>query len=247
VIRVRNRAWLAWLAAIGAAAGCMGDVDPPWQLNHDRIVAVRADPPGIAAGQTSRIDALIAHKGEMTRVATPELAAVTSPASLADVLSIRGGSWVVTAPGEDRLAAARSELQLAAGAPVLLQIGVAYSRPDARPGDQPLAAVKTIALGQPAANPTLDGLMIDGKPIDPAAPSADLTVGKLINVPLSVNANDVDFDVTWVSSCGTMHDFDLPAAYLRVETADPQTGEVGVVLRDAHGGVAWKIWPIKAE
>jgi hypothetical protein len=237
------------LAAITAAAtGCMGDIDPPWQLSHDRIVAVRADPPGIAAGETSRIDALLAHKGAMTSVATPGLAAVTSPASLADVLSFRGGSWVVTAPGEDRLAAARSELQLAAGGPVPLQIGVSYAGPGGdRPGEQTLVATKTVALGQPAANPALDGLMIDGKPIDPAAPSAELTVGKLVNVPLSVNASDVDFDVTWLTSCGTMHDFDLPAAYLRVETADPQTGELGVVLRDAHGGVAWKIWPIKAE
>jgi hypothetical protein len=237
---------LAWLAA--AAAGCMGDIDPPWQLNHDRIVAVRADPPGIAAGQTSRIDALLAHKGAMTSVATPALAAVTSPASLADVLSFSGGTWTVTVPGEDRMAAARSELQLAAGAPVPLQIGVSYAGSGgATPADQTLVATKTILLGQPAANPTLDGLMIDGKPVDAAAPSAELTVGKLVNVPLSVNASDVDFDVTWLTSCGTMHDFDLPAAYLRVETADPQTGELGIVLRDASGGVAWKIWSIKAE
>ena len=237
------------LAAIAAAAAsCMGDIDPPWQLSHDRIVAVRADPPGIAAGQTSRIDALLAHKGAMTSVATPALAIVTSPTSLSDVLSLSGGTWTVTAPGDDRMAAARSELQLAAGAPVPLQIGVSYAGPGGdMPADQILAATKTLMLGQPAANPTLDGLMIDGKPIDPAAPSDPLTVGKLVNVPLSVNASDADFDVTWLTSCGTMHDFDLPAAYLRVETADPQSGELGVVLRDANGGVAWKIWPIKAE
>ena len=44
-----------------------------------------------------------------------------------------------------------------------------------------------------------------------------------------------------------MHDFDLPQAYLEVEADDPTAGELGVVLRDAHGGVAWKIWPIRAE
>jgi hypothetical protein len=230
-----------WPAAIVAAAtGCMGDIDPPWQLSHDRIVAVRADPPGITAGQTSRIDALLAHKDQMTSVATPELAAVTSPMSLADALSIQGGTWTVTAPGEDRLAAARSELMLPAGAPVPLQIGVSYA-------GQTLVATKTITLGQPVTNPPLDGLTIDGKPIDAASPSDSLTIGKLINVPLSVNANDADFDVTWLTSCGTMHDFDLPQAYLRVETDDPQTGELGVVVRDTHGGVAWKTWPIQAQ
>lgn len=219
-----------------AATACMGDIDPPWQLSHDRIVAVRAEPPGLAAGQTSQIDALLAHKDKPTSVAPPELASVTSPASLSDVLTISGGRWVVTAPGEDRLAAARSELMLAAGAPVPLQIGVSYA-------GQTLVATKTLLLGQPAANPALTGLLIAGK-----APGDDaLTVGKLVKVPLSIDASDVDFDVAWVTSCGTMHDFDLPAAYLRVETADPQTGELGVVLRDAHGGVAWKIWSIQAE
>jgi hypothetical protein len=224
------------LAALAAAAtACMGDIDPPWQLSHDRIVAVRAEPPGIAAGQTSRLDALLAHKGKMTSVASPELAAVTSPASLSDVLSIRDGSWVITAPGEDRLAAARSELMLPAGAPVPLQIGVSYD-------GRTLVATKTLTLGQPAANPALAGVMIDGQP-----PGAELTVGKLVKVPLSVDASDVDFDVTWVTSCGTMHDFDLPAAYLKVEDDDPTAGELGIVLRDARGGVAWQIWPIHAE
>lgn len=236
------------LLAIAAAAGCAGDIDPPWQLSHDRIVAVRADPPGIMPGQTSRIDALLAHKDQMTSVATPALAAVTSPMSLADVLSVQGGTWTVTAPGEDRLAAARSELKLPAGAPVPLQIGVSYAPPeDGMPDPQPLVATKTITLGAPAANPPLDGLMIDGKPVDAAAPSDDLTVGKLVNVPLSVNASDVDFDVIWLTSCGTMHDFDLPQAYLRVETDDPDHGELGVVVRDARGGVAWKTWPIKSQ
>jgi len=223
------------LVAAVALGACAGDVDPPWQLDHDRIVAVRAEPPGIAAGQTSRIDALLATKGAMTSVATPELATVVSPTSLADVLSIDGGTWVVTAPGEDRLAAARSELKLAAGDPVPLQIGVSYA-------GQTLVATKTMTLGATATNPPLDGITVDGKP-----PGDALVVGMLVKVPLSISADDITYDVAWVTSCGTMHDFDLPQAYLKVETDDPTTGELGVVVRDAHGGVSWKIWPIHAE
>ena len=223
------------VALVGLAA-CADDVDPPWQLDHDRIVAVRAEPPGIAAGQSSRIDALLARKGSTTSVATPELATVVSPVSLGDVLSIASGGWVVTAPGEDRLAAARSELKLAVDAPVPLQLGVSYA-------GQTLVATKTLMLGQPAANPTLAGVMIDGKP----AGDDEIVVGKLVKVPLSINADDASFDVSWVTSCGTMHDFDLPQAYLEVEADDPTAGELGVILRDAHGGVAWKIWPIRAE
>jgi hypothetical protein len=233
---IRAAGLAAWLAAVAAAAtACMGDIDPPWQLSHDRIVAVRAEPPGITAGQTSRIDALLAHKGSMTSVATPELAAVTSPTSLSDVLSISGGTWVVTAPGDDRMAAARSELQLDPGAPVPLQIGVSYA-------GQTLVATKTLTLGQPAANPTLNGLLVNGQP-----PGDALTVGKLVKVPLSIDADNINFDVDWLTSCGTMHDFDLPQAYLEVEAGNPTAGELGVVLRDAFGGVAWQIWPIHAE
>jgi hypothetical protein len=232
-----TRALYTWAcAAVAALTACTGDIDPPWQLSHDRIVAVRAEPPGITAGQSSQIDALLAHKDSMTSVASPELAAVTSPASLSDVLTVQNGSWVVTAPGEDRLAAARTELRLDAGAPVPLAITVTYA-------GGALVATKTVLLGQAAANPPIAGLLIDGQ----APGDGELTVGKLVKVPLSVEADDTAFDVDWLTSCGTMHDFDLPAAYLLVEADDPTAGELGVVLRDSAGGVTWKIWPIQAQ
>ena len=235
-----TRAPLAALAALAAGAAgtaaCAGDIDPPWQLDHDRIVAVRAEPPAVAPGQTSRIDALLAQKDKSTSVATPDMATVVTPASLSDVVSISGGSWVVTAPSEDRLAAARAELKLAAGAPVPLEISVVYV-------ERKLVALKTIELGASGDNPPLPGLMIDGH----APGDAELVVGKLVKVPLSVDVDDVAFDVSWVTSCGTMHDFDLPTAYLKVESDDPDAGELGVVVRDGHGGVSWQIWPIHAE
>jgi hypothetical protein len=226
----------AAVLALCATAACTGDLDPPWQLDHDRIVAVRATPPGVASGETAMIDALLSHKGDKTSIVTPELATVVSPTSLSDVLSLQAGQWVVTAPSEERLAAARTELKLAADAPVRLQIGVSFS-------NKTLFAVKVIELGSATTNPQLTGLLIDGK--DPG--SADLTVGKLVKVPLSLPVDDNLYDVTWLTSCGTMHDFDLPQAYLKVETDDPDVGQIGVVLRDAHGGVAWNMWSIRAQ
>ena len=226
----------AVVLALVAAAGCMGDVDPAWQLDHTRIVAVRASPPGIAPGQTSTIDALLAQKGGTTSIAAPELATVVSPASLSDVLAGKAGSWVVTAPDEARLAAARTELMLDPGAPVPLQIGVSYA-------GRTLTALKTVELGQAADNPPLAGILVDGQPPG----DGDLTVGKLVKVPLAIDADDVIYDVTWLTSCGTMHDFDLPRAYLEVEAGDPAMGELAVVVRDAQGGVSWQTWPIHAE
>jgi len=86
-------------------------------------------------------------------------------------------------------------------------------------------------------------VMIDGKP----AGDAEIVVEPLVKVPLAIDADDVQFDVTWLTSCGTMHDFDLPTAYLKVEVDDPQSGELVVVLRDAGGGVSWNKWSIHAQ
>jgi len=229
---------IASILAIGAAAGCTGDLDPPWQLDHDRIIAVRATPPGIAAGESSALDALLGHKGAPTRVAPPELAAVVSPASLAETLRFDGTNWVITAPSEQRLAQVRAELGLAADAPVKLTVGVSYE-------SQALFATKVVELGRSATNPSLVSMnmQIAGAP----AGSAEIVVEPLVAVPLSIDADDQHYDVTWLTSCGTMHDFDLPNAYLKVEAEDPTSGELAVVLRDDGAGVAWNVWPIRAE
>jgi hypothetical protein len=222
--------------ALVRVVATLGDLDPPWQLDHDRIVAVRATPPGITAGATSTIDALLGQKGGKTHVAPPELARVLSPQSLSDALAFQGGAWVVTAPGDDRLAAARAELRLLPGTPVPLQVSVAYA-------NQTLVATKTILLGQAADNPALVNVMLDGKP----ATTSEIVVAKLVPVPLSIDADDEADDVVWLTSCGTMHDFDLPKAHLEVEADDPDAGELAVVLRDAQAGVAWSVWTIHAE
>jgi hypothetical protein len=224
-----RRATLAVALALSAVTGaCTDDIDPPWELDHERIIAVRATPPGLTAGQTARLDALIGKKGAKTLVAVPEQAIVTSPASLADTLSFDGTDWVVTAPSADRIAAARSELQLAADAPVPLVVGVSYA-------GQTLVATKTVELGRAGDNPALVNVRIDDAP----AGTAEVVFDAANKLRLSVDADDVDFDVNWLTSCGTMHDFDLPSAYIKVEVDDKTSGELALVVRDAHvGGVA---------
>jgi hypothetical protein len=225
----------AVLLALGSI-GCVDELDPPWQLDHDRIVAVRATPPAIQPGERSELDALIARKGDKTVESVPEAAIVVSPMSLGSAVALDGGKWVVTAPDAAALDAARAELELPADKPVPLVVGVSYQ-------GQALVATKTILLGATGANPSLDAMMIDGAPADMRT---EIVVGTLVDIPLSVAAEDAD-DVNWLTSCGTMHDFDLPEAYLRVELEDPTAGELAVVLRDDLGGVAWRVWPIRAE
>jgi hypothetical protein len=170
---------------------------------------------------------------------------VISPQSLASALRFDGGRWIVTAPDDAKLAEVRAELGIEADKPVPLVVGTAWPA-TAFPADEkgdPFAALKTVYLGETAENPVLDDMMVNN--IDAEA-SNELVVGKLVDVPLSVNAAETDV-VNWLTSCGTMHDFDLPQAYLRVEVEDMTEGSLAVVVRTDLGGVAWKVWPIRAE
>ncbi len=107
----------------------------------------------------------------------------------------------------------------------------------------PFGALKTVYLGVTADNPVLDDMTVNG--VDAEA-SNEILVGKLVDVPLSITAAEDDV-VNWLTSCGTMHDFDLPQAYRRVEAEDMTEGDLAVVVRTRLGGVAWKVWPIRAE
>jgi hypothetical protein len=221
------------VAVIAVLAGCSGDVAPDWQLSHDRVIAVRATPPRIAAGEVARIDALLGHAGQPPDGVDPDTAEVVSPASLADALARSAPHWTVTAPGDDRLAAARRELGLDAGAPVPLQLRVGFTQLGQ-------TALKIVWLGAHTDNPVIDPVMIDGK--DGLA-EAQLTVAAGVDVALAVPF-DATYHINWLTSCGTMHDFDLAMAHLRVDPEDPHAGTLAIVVRDALGGVAWHLWPI---
>lgn len=226
---------MKWLLLIATLAACGEDLDLPWDLDHDRIVAIRAEPPAILSGETSKIDGLVAGKGTSSTEGSPLQVIVVSPKSLEDTLSNNGGDWIVTAPSEDRIAAARTELGLEATDPVPLQLGVAFS--------ETLAGVKTVKLGTTAPNPTLGVMQFDGGPMPPEGD--ELVVGRLVDVPLSVETLETD-EVNWLTSVGEMHDFDLPSAYLRVEEDNElDQGELAIVLRDDTGGVTWQVWPIR--
>jgi hypothetical protein len=223
------------LLAVGAG-GCFEDIDPPWQLDHDRIVAVRASPPGVASGEQATLDALAGYQGALTAEVEPEAVQVIAPMGAEDLLTLDAGTWVVTAPDQARLAEMRAGYGLPADAPVPLQLGLLF--------DGDLAALKVVNLGVHADNPGMGAITIDG-----GEPEADdeIVVGREIDVPMAVEVAETD-DVNWLTSVGTMHDFDLPEAYLVVEPDNPlDQGELAVVVRDGLGGVAWQVWPIRVE
>jgi hypothetical protein len=223
---------LGWLLA-----GCGDDVDLPWDLDHDRIIAIRSTPPRIASGEVATLDALLGRVAQPPIESVPATATVLSPGSLASALAAGDdGGWTVTAPDEAALVAARSELGLEAGAPVPLRLRVTFAE-----GGK--TGLKIVWLGERADNPVIDTVTVDGRD---ALAAEQLAVGVEVDVPLAVDFDDTHV-VNWLTSCGTMHDFDLARAYLRVEPEDPTAGTLGVVVRDTVGGVAWKLWPITAN
>jgi hypothetical protein len=238
---VKRAALLAGLLAAGAG-GCIEDVPQPWQLDHDRIVAVRATPPHIVVGEISMLDGLIAHETGATDV-EQVIAATASgaPADLAAVIHFDVDHWEVdgSLATEAQLAEARTVLGLPADAPVPLEVLMQF--PDRADG-QHLIARKTVYLGDRRDNPAVPPITVAGvAPADGA--TLELPVDK--DVPLAAEA-DATWDVAWLTSCGTMHDFDEHAAFVHVESDDRKQGELAVVVRDDAGGVVWRVWPCAA-
>lgn len=217
-------------------AGCTQDVDPAWQLDHDRVIAVRSTPPRIVSGEVAEIDALLGRNGQPPSEVDPQTAEVVSPTSLEGALARMSMRWTVTAPGDAQLAAARAELGLDAGAPVPLRLRVRFA-------ETGLVGLKIVWLGEHADNPTVDAITIDGMD---GLVASQLSVPVGVDIPLAVDLDD-SYGINWLTSCGTMHDFDLARAYLRVEPTDPRSGSLAIVVRDDQGGVDWHLWPITAE
>lgn len=233
---------MKWLAALVVLAGCFDAVDAEWQLDHDRIVAVRANPPHIPSGASSSFDALIAHRGGPTDIEQPLLATVADPKDLSAIVTndLSSGKVIVTAPDAATLAAERAELGLDPAAPVPVDVVMQFPTSN---GIQ-LYAKKTVYLGDSADNPASIGTVtVNG---DTPAPGAAISIPVDVDVPLATDADPAD-KVMWLTSCGTMHDDNELAAFIHVLPADPKQGELAFVLRDTAGGVVWQVWPISAE
>lgn len=226
---------MKWLALLCLAA-CTGGVDPEYELDHDRVIAVKMEPPRIQPGETTTITALIGHKGSPPDEEAPVTAVVDSPTGVDSALTQTSTGWTVTAPPDADLVAARNELGLAATDPVPVRVKMTFLTHDP-------VAYKIVWLSDSAANPVIDPVTIDGKD---ALATPELIVAKEVRIPALVDFDDT-YNINWLTSCGTMHDFDLASPYLQVDPEDSQSGTLAIVVRDIRGGVAWHLWPISAQ
>jgi hypothetical protein len=192
---------------------CTPATDPPWQLDHDRILAVRANPPALMPGEVGRLEILVAHAGDITSVEEPDQ--VGAPGSpLFTAVHFNLDHWEIDAPDEMQLAAARTELHLPVDAPVPLDLQIRVAG---------LNASKEVLLGATAMNPALPPVTL------PAFTPGEHT--------LLIEAGSV----RWFTSCGELVDADQPRATLVLD--GPCTGELAVVVRDGIGVVwnVWPI------
>ena len=209
---------------LAALAACVPDSAPEWQLEHDRIVAVRANPPAIAPGGVSTLEILLAHAGGPTTVEVPQqMTAPDSPLFLAVHYNI--DHWQIDGLDEPQLAAARAQLGLAADAPVPLDVELTV------PG--PLYATKRVLLGVAADNPVLPAVSIDG-----AEPPLSIDLARAHEAALLIDASNVH----WFTSCGELRRDREPSATLVTDEACD--GELVVVVHAGETGVVWSTWPL---
>ncbi|HEY5951806.1 MAG TPA: hypothetical protein VIV40_40200 [Kofleriaceae bacterium] len=219
--------------------GCIDAIDARWQLDHDHVVAARATPPRIRSGEQTNIDALVAHEGRGVSVENP-LSAEVGSARFASYLTERDGAWTLTAPDAQMLASARPALGLPEDAPVPVDVILTFPRSTDRSSPDPVRVKKTVWLGEPSQNPVMPPVTIGGVP---AGDEVVVPVGS--DIYLSVDAQGMR--VNWLTSVGSLFQDDVATSFVRVAADDRHEGELVVVVRDAEGGVAWQVWPMRAE
>jgi hypothetical protein len=219
-----------FLAGFLAACTTATPVAPEgWQLDQDRVIAVRSLPPGLAAGEHALFDALIAHAGGPTTIETPySLNAAGSP--LSGTVNYLFDHFELIAPDEATLADARTQLGIAPGAPIPLEVEADFET-------HAFITQRQVLLGVHYDNIEIGDIAIGGEPI-----GVTVAVAHDSDVALSASLGTV----RWLTSCGELADSDELAAVLH--TGAPCTGELVVVRRDATTtGTAWRVFPLTVE
>lgn len=233
------------LVLLVAVTGCVDQIDPRWQLDHDHVIAARATPPRILAGQATNLDALVAHADGPVSTEEPMTAEVAT-SGFGRYLSRTDAAWQLEAPDAQTLEAARSGMHIADDAPVPVDVVLTFPHPAGldRAALDPFRVKKTVWLGEPSENPILPAVTIDGQPAPDEGADVVLPIGR--DVYVSVDAPQ-GVRVNWLTNVGTLFQDDVARAYIHVAAKDRLAGQLVVVMRDSEGGVVWRVWPMRAE
>ncbi len=221
------------IAMTTITAGC-ADVATPEELQHTRILAVRATPPGILAEQTSRIDVLAATEaGELVQPTARSVRIVGGFG--AELLSQDESGWMLTAPSADQIAAARQ----AAGIedepwPIIIEVTVELD-------GKTLVADKLVLVDVATSNPEVVDIRLAGVPVQD---EMVVSVGAEVEVSATAQPETAELSYAWASSVGELSLYRSQAASFATDASGD--GTLLVVVRDGQGGVAWKAVPVRA-
>jgi hypothetical protein len=217
---------------LAVLAGCADETAQEWQLDHERIVAVTVTPPHIVFGEVAQLGALVAHADASAEAVSPTGAsAAFAPAGLFTAVHFNIDHWEVDGAPPEQLAQARVELGLADDDPVPLSVTLQF------PG--PLYAEKIVWLGDSRPNPEVPRVLLDGTEL-----AGPVMLERQAEAALVIEVND-GARVHWLTSCGALDEHDSPRATLRA--SGRCDGQLAVVVRDAFGGTAWRVWPLHVE
>jgi hypothetical protein len=203
--------------SIALAAGACAETAEA-RLDHAQILAVRTEPAHVAPGGVARVDVLVGDdSGAVFATSPDELLATGAAGPLAAERTADG--WLVTAGAAPELATLDVTVAID---------GVAWR------------AKKALVVGQPADNPRVIAMQIDGSPSDelvaPAGTQPQLT---------AIGAGREPLTYAWYSSVGDLARYRQPDAVL--DAADAAEGAILVVVRDGAGGVGWHVLPARIE
>lgn len=226
----------AIVAAIALSSAC-ADLKSPSEITDPDLLAVRVVPAAVEPGGEARIEIFAADEdGPIADVPSswevgpglggaPPLGAVEEGSD---------GGPVYTAP---------QELGDDDGFPLAVLEGeIALPQRDVR-------AVKTVAIGEDAENPSIERVAMGGEAIGErgavaAGDEVELTVEA--DIPL-----DDPGDVAWAVTVGELHQFlRTPSTWTLPEDAPEEEAWLYVVVRDGQdgdGGADWRAFPVDVE
>jgi hypothetical protein len=221
----RDARWAELVAAavVAVASGC-ADFALPSALSREQVVAVRASPAAVPAGERAMLEALVAGPDGVVDDVALTVSLAAPAAGCAIDIDDAGAAWLVVEAGAEA-----SEIQLAMTA--------------ATPAGATLDAIKRVTVGAAARrNPEVVALEADSEAIDGA-----LSVTRGSEIALAAVLDDPAADrVSWFTSAGDIESYrDNPTTLVAAD--EPRSGVLIAVGRDDLGGVGWRVVTLVVE
>lgn len=219
-------------AACATSAACT-DFAPPSSLERPTVIAITAEPPTVALGQSTRLELIVA--------------------SADGQRAVNAAQWSITPtiPGLPALGSVTTNLDGSATyvAPTVLPVLPAEAQPidtvavDLMLDEVLTRSVKVVVIAnlpQPPQNPAITSLLLDNVP---ALTAITLKAGVRADLRAEIAPAATDTAAyAWYASIGKIDQFlSNPTSILADE---PGTGWLFFVVRDGQLGLAWRKMPI---